>query len=112
MRSGMIATAVCGMVMMVASAVFAGDAAKGKAIYEKNCVICHGAQGKGDGPAGAMMNPHPSDFTSPESKKKSDPELLKTIESGRPGTPMAGWKERLSPQQIQDVLAYVRGLGK
>ena len=33
----------------------AGDPAKGKALYEKYCVACHGPQGKGDGPAGRML---------------------------------------------------------
>ena len=69
-------------------------------------------EGKGDGPAGKFMNPKPADFTSPESMNKPDAELLKTIESGRPGTPMGGWKGTLSPEQMQDVLAYVRSLGK
>jgi mono/diheme cytochrome c family protein len=112
MRSGLIIAAASGMVLMVGSLAFAGDAAKGKTIYERHCVTCHGAQGKGDGPAGKFMNPKPANFTSPESMKKSDAELLKTIESGKPGTPMAAWKGTLSPEQMQDVLAYVRSLGK
>jgi mono/diheme cytochrome c family protein len=33
----------------------AGDPAKGKAVYDKYCVACHGVQGKGDGPAGRML---------------------------------------------------------
>ncbi len=112
MRTSVIVVGVCGAALMISSIAFAGDAAKGKAIFEQKCLMCHGAQGKGDGPAGAMMNPHPANFTSPESKKKSDAVLLQVIESGRPGTPMAGWKGTLSPQQIQDVLAYVRSLGQ
>jgi len=112
MRLWTIASTGCGVVLVVVSAVFAGDPANGKAIYEKNCVICHGAQGRGDGPGAAMVRPKPTNFASPESRKKSDAELLKTIESGSPGTPMAPWKEALSPQQIQDVLAYVRSLGR
>jgi mono/diheme cytochrome c family protein len=112
MKISMMVVALCVVALVVGSIVFAGDAAKGKVIYEKNCVVCHGAGGKGDGPAGAMMNPHPADFTSSVTQKKSDAELLKTIESGRPGTPMAAWKGTLSPEQIQDVLAYVRSFGK
>jgi mono/diheme cytochrome c family protein len=112
MKTSIIAAALCVVVLAVGSIVFAGDAAKGKAIYEKKCVTCHGVGGKGDGPAGKMMNPKPTNFTSPESKKKPDAELIKTIESGRTGTPMPAWKGTLSPEQIQDVLAYVRSFGK
>jgi len=112
MRTGIMVVGVCGAVLLIGSVAFAGDAAKGKTIYERHCVTCHGSQGKGDGPAGKFMNPKPVDFTSPESMKKPDAELLKTIESGRPGTPMSAWKGTLSPEQMQDVLAYVRTFGK
>jgi mono/diheme cytochrome c family protein len=112
MRIHGIALGLCGVLLVGASITFAADTAKGKAIYETKCVMCHGTEGKGDGPAGAMMNPKPSNFTSPESKKKPDADLLKTIESGRAGTPMPAWKGQLSPEQMQDVLAYVRTFGK
>lgn len=88
----------------------AGDARKGKAVYEKSCVLCHGPQGRGDGPVGKTINPPAADFTSAASKKKTDAELLATIENGRPPTAMVGWKGQLSEAEIQDVLAYVKSL--
>jgi len=39
---------------------------KGKGLYSTNCASCHGEQGRGDGVAGAMMNPKPRNFTSLE----------------------------------------------
>lgn len=112
MRTGMVVLGLGCVILISVSTAFAGDAAKGKTIYERHCVTCHGAEGKGDGPAGKLMSPKPANFTSPESMKKPDAELLKTIESGKPGTPMGGWKDTLSPEQMQDVLAYVRTFGK
>ena len=88
----------------------AGDSRKGKAVYEKSCVLCHGPQGRGDGPVGKTINPPAADFTSAASKKKTDAELLATIENGRPPTAMVGWKGQLSEAEIQDVLAYVKSL--
>ncbi|ULA64321.1 MAG: Cytochrome c oxidase polypeptide II [Nitrospira sp.] len=88
----------------------AGDVGKGKAVYEKNCVLCHGPQGRGDGPVGKTVIPPAADFTSAASKKKSDAELLATIENGRPSTAMVAWKGQLSKEEIQDVLAYVNRL--
>jgi mono/diheme cytochrome c family protein len=89
-----------------------GEPAKGKMVFEKLCVVCHGAQGKGDGPAGLMMTPRPADFTSAKIKSKPDSELLGSIQDGRPPTTMPAFKEQLSAQQISDVLAYVRSLGR
>ncbi len=37
--------------------------AKGKGLYEQQCVACHGATGQGNGPAGAALNPPPRNFT-------------------------------------------------
>src|SRR5215207_1714388 len=35
------------------------DLAEGKGIYERDCASCHGAHGRGDGPASRGMNPPP-----------------------------------------------------
>jgi mono/diheme cytochrome c family protein len=85
-----------------------GDASKGKPVYEKNCLICHGPQGRGDGPMGKSLNPPAPNFASPESQRKSDAELLKAIREGHPDTAMTAWKGTLSEQQFIDVLSYVR----
>jgi mono/diheme cytochrome c family protein len=90
----------------------AGDPAKGKAAYDKYCMACHGPQGKGDGPAGKMLKPPAADFTSAESKKKSESDLRQVIEKGKPGTAMGPWKSQLSDSDINDVLAYLMGLRK
>ena len=31
----------------------------GRALYQTNCAVCHGAKGLGDGPAAATLNPRP-----------------------------------------------------
>lgn len=89
-----------------------GDAAKGKSIYQSKCVTCHGPEGKGDGPVGKKLKPPAGDFTSDESKKKSEDELRATIENGKPKTSMVAWKKQLNETEIQDVLAYVLTLRK
>jgi mono/diheme cytochrome c family protein len=38
----------------------------GKALYETNCAMCHGATGKGKGPAAAALSSEPADLTSPK----------------------------------------------
>ena len=85
----------------------AGDPGKGKAAYEKYCLACHGAEGKGDGPTGKMLKPSAADFTSDASKKKPERELLLIIQNGKPGTAMQAWKTQLPEADITDVLSYI-----
>ncbi len=82
-----------------------GDPAKGRAVFEKHCAACHGAQGKGDGPTGAMLTPKPADLTSAATAKKSDADRRTIIEKGKPPTAMIGWKGQLSDGEIGNVLA-------
>src|SRR5262245_54688257 len=53
------------------AAAQAGDAALGKKVYEVRCVGCHGADGKGDGPAAELLVPRPRDFTAGKYKIRS-----------------------------------------
>lgn len=107
------ASVLAGCLMWTTAAVAApGDAVKGRAVYEKSCMACHGPQGKGDGPAGKVLVPPAADFTSAASKRKSDADLLRIIENGKPPTAMIAWKGVLSAQEIQQVLTYVKSLRK
>ncbi len=93
-------------------AKFAGDPTKGKVVFEKHCLSCHGPDGKGSGPMGPLLTPPAADYTSESSRAKSDAELLHTIQEGRPGTAMRSFKKWLSKQEMRDVLAYVRSLSR
>src|SRR5207247_2426705 len=37
--------------------------ATGQQIYVQNCLVCHGVQGRGDGPAARALRPAPADLT-------------------------------------------------
>ena len=87
-----------------------GDPSKGKALYETQCLFCHGAQGHGDGAMGKSLVPPPADLA--KTKVKSDNELLKIIQNGRLATAMPGFKAQLSEQDIQDLVAYIKTFGR
>ena len=36
------------------------DLARGQALYQSNCAVCHGVTAMGDGPAGAQLDPSPA----------------------------------------------------
>jgi mono/diheme cytochrome c family protein len=84
-----------------------GDLVNGKTLYVRHCVLCHGVEGKGNGPLGLATNPPAADFTNQRSQAKTASQLRATIEQGRPPTAMEGWKGQLSEAEIEEVLAYV-----
>ena len=86
------------------------DLAKGKALYENHCAVCHGAEGKGDGYT--LLDPPPADLTSDTIQKKSYDELWHEIHDGIPDTAMGMWKVALSDSEITMILAYIRTLGQ
>lgn len=118
MRSLLFLTAVSGglltclFLLQLDPVGAAADPAKGKALYEKYCVACHGPQGKGDGPAGRMLKPPAADFASAASKKKSEAEFIQVIENGKPGTAMGPWKGQLSQVELSDLIGFVMTLRK
>lgn len=87
---------------------------EGKKVFDTNCVSCHGAQGKGDGPAAVALNPKPADFTDKEWKYGAGEEnILKTVSKGVPGTAMPAWEASLSETQRKSVAQYIwKTLGK
>ncbi|HWT77849.1 MAG TPA: cytochrome c [Candidatus Methylomirabilis sp.] len=95
----------------------AGDAAKGKAKYQELCASCHGASGKGDGPAAAGLPTKPRNHTdSAYMSKLKDQQIFDTIKKGGQAmgkSPlMPPWGSTLSDAQIWDLVAYIRTLSK
>lgn len=85
--------------------------ALGAKVYSDRCALCHGPQGKGDGPAAAGLNPKPRNHTDGSyMNAQTDEELLTVIRNGKGAMP--AWKSILSEQEIQAVLKHVRSLAK
>ena len=84
------------------------DPHSGRDIYEAHCVQCHGLKGDGDGPDTQYLTVPPANFHSLESRSKTDWELMTIITHGVIFSPMHGWANRLTEQEILDVLNYIR----
>ena len=87
-----------------------GNPRDGQAIYEKNCLRCHGDKLDGNGPDGQYLIVKPANFQSVNSRAKTDWELLITIANGALFSPMHGYRGKLTDQQMLDVLSYIRSV--
>ena len=112
-----------GLATLPTPARAAGDAAKGKVLFEQNCVSCHGATGEGNGPVGATLNPPPRNFVKGEfkfdvakdGKPGSDADLHNVIKNGAAaygGSPMMAPWGFLGDASIDDLVAYIRTFKK
>jgi len=78
---------------------------KGKASYAANCLVCHGAAGDGNGPAGAALNPKPRNFIKDAYKKGDKVEqVFESISKGLDGTGMVGFSHL--PEEDRWGLSY------
>ncbi len=87
-----------------------GNPDKGEAIYKEHCLRCHGRLGDGNGPDAEDLIVRPTNFHLPQSRAKSDFELVVAISNGVLFSPMHAWRGRLTDEQMMDVIAYVRAL--
>jgi cytochrome c6 len=80
----------------------------GPTLFKARCAMCHGADGKGENPMGKKLNVR--DLGSPEVQKQTDAELTTIISKGKGKMPP--FEGKLTAEQIGQVLAHIRELGK
>lgn len=103
------------MAARVSVAAEKGDPKAGKARYDLLCSSCHGATGKGDGPAAAALSPKPRNHADGKYMNAlTDKYLFDIIKGGGAGlgkSPlMPPWASQLNDQDIWNVVAYIRTL--
>ena len=85
----------------------------GQKAFQKFCAFCHGADAKGEGKM-APKDSHPPDLTGTEWKYgSSDGEIFTVISEGVGGkSVMKSFKSKLTPEEIWDIVIYLRSLAK
>lgn len=86
----------------------------GYTTYVEYCIQCHGADGKGNGPAAPGLLPPPRDFTQGLYKfpwvaygeLPHDEDFARIIRQGLPGTAMLPWD--ISDERLDAVIQYIK----
>ena len=104
MKSIFRASLVVLTVAFALSTCFADAAAD----YKAKCATCHGPDGKGDTAMGKTMKV--KDLSSPEVQSQSDADITTIIEKGK--KPMPAYEGKLTKEQIDSLVKYVRSLKK
>ncbi|MFZ3092165.1 MAG: cytochrome c [Nitrospirota bacterium] len=83
--------------------------AKGREIYNFRCYICHAYAGDGKTLAANVLAPRPRNFTDPAEMKGIDNRrMFLSIKNGRQGTAMESFREILTDEEIESVVAFIR----
>ena len=77
-------------------------------LYKAKCVMCHGATGLGDAPAGKALKA--ASFKDPAIVKASDADLVAAVKNGKGKMPP--YNGKLTDAQIKSVITYIRSLQK
>ena len=88
----------------------------GARVFARHCAVCHGPNGRGNGPAAPSMFPRPRDFSSGRFKYKStasgepptEEDLLRTIRDGLPASAMPYFAGLLSTEELNAVVEQVK----
>lgn len=82
--------------------------ARGRELFQQFCILCHGREGLGDGPAAAGLNPPPPDL-GVSARHHPAGELAYKIAQGR--GPMPSWQKTLSDEDIWHLVNHLEQLG-
>lgn len=95
--------------LVLAASTAAAQAPDGKALYEKNCKMCHGGDGTPP-PAMQKMMPTLAPLTAQFMASRSDDSVVKVLATGT--AKMKPYKDKLTPEEMAAVAKYLREMAK
>jgi len=102
-----ISAAIVSLVALCLPLSAAGDAAKGKEMYAKKCVMCHAADGAGAPAMKKKFGEKLRALASPEVQKLKDPELIKGFKEAINHKAIA---KTITDPDLDNLLAHIRTL--
>jgi mono/diheme cytochrome c family protein len=99
---------ILGTILLGSLATPASGQAPGESLYKTKCAVCHGPDGKGETAVGRANKLR--DLGSTDVQKQNDDELGGLIGNGKGKMPAYG--KSLKPEQIKELVAYIRSFRK
>lgn len=85
---------------------------KGKILFEKQCAMCHGSKGIGNGYAAVDFKSKPTDLTSKMTQMHTDGALYWKIMHGEDAMPSFKKAHKTNRNSCWQLINYIRELGK
>ena len=92
------------------------DSDRGAMLFETHCAVCHGVEGRADGPASPFLFPPARSFESGQFRLVStanqvprEEDLVATMKRGMPGSSMPSW-DWLGDADLRNLAIHVRKL--
>ena len=83
----------------------AEERAAARGIFAEQCAVCHGPDGRGDGPSAAILAPSPTDF---HEVRPTTAYAESALAHGVRGSAMPRWAGKLTPDEQKLLARYVR----
>ena len=80
----------------------------GRQLFQTNCKHCHGAEGRGDGPAGLYFEPTPQPMQGERVTERKDGEIYWILTNSLGNMPSFG--KLLTPEERWELILYIRSL--
>jgi mono/diheme cytochrome c family protein len=110
MRNNLVRVMMAGAVLAALVTISGVSQAQsaGETLFKTKCAACHGQDGKGEVPMGKKLGAR--NLSSSEVQTQSDAQLTDIVTKGK--NKMPAYDGKLTKEQIGDLVAYIRELGK
>lgn len=80
--------------------------ARGRELYEVNCIVCHGEQGRGNGAVGQKFVPQPMELNLDYVQLQPDGQIFYTISHG--SLAMPPYREAIAPMDRWHLVNFIK----